>query len=166
MKRLFSTSLFLLLVLLMSTLASFSQDFDYSKYKPRTLSELVELNPNPPRLESEKKVALISGDWFHSQVRLKYIGTPRPLSSKRKEIINNWKTSFRIPTETANLFDKEFLFKECDNEFWLPVQTKVSSYFQKELKEGDIVTVYLFLAGGLKVAGKWDLLFLVNEFEK
>ena len=124
------------------------------------------MNSNPSGLEASKKAALISGDWLYSQVRLRYVGTSRPIGPQRKEILGNWKTSFQIPTEIVNLFEKEFLFKECNKEFWLPVQTKVSSYFTKELKEGDMVTVYLFLAGGLKVDGKWGLLFLVNEFEK
>ena len=144
----------------------FSQDFDYSKYKPRTLSELIELNPGPPNLESAKRVDYISGDWFFSQVRLRYFGTSRPISATRREVLRNWQKSFKMPDETVRLFEKEFLFKEGDKEFWLVVQQKVSSYFTKELKDGDWVTVYLFLAGGMRTTGKMDLVFLVNEFER
>ena len=164
MKLLFVACLLSATVLILAS-HSFSQDFDFSKYKPRTLSELVELN-DPPKLGSEKKLDYISGDWFYSQVRLKYIGTSRPIPQERHEILKNWQKSFQMPDEAVNLFEKEFLFKECDKEFWLPVQQKVSSFFAKELKEGDMVTVYLFLAGGRRTSGKMDLLFLVNEFEK
>lgn len=146
--------------------AANSQDFDYSKYKPRTLSELAELNPAPPDVASAKKVAIVSGDWFSSQVRLKYTGTSRAISLEHREILSNWQTSFRVPAETAAMFQKEFLFKECDREYWLPVQQQVTAFFPKELKEGDMVTLYLIFAGGLRISGKTDYLFLVNEFEK
>lgn len=145
---------------------SFSQDFDYSKYKPRTLSELADLNPVPSEYASAKKFAIISGDLFSSQVRLKYIGTSRVISSEHREILTNWQKSFQIPAETVAMFQKEFLFKECDKEYWLPVQQQVTTFFPKELKEGDMVTLYLIFAGGMRTGGKTDYVFLANEFDK
>lgn len=164
MKHVFPVYL-LFFVLFLATNKIFAQDFDYARYKPRTLSELIDLN-NPKLIDSAKKQFVISGDWFHSQVRLKYIGTSRLLSAERKELLNHWKTSFSIKPEAANLFEKEFLFKECDKEYWLVVQKPVASYFPKELKEGEMITLYLFFGGGVKTIEKADYLFLVNEFEK
>lgn len=153
--------------LLFSLLGGFcySQDFDYSKYRPRTLAELSELN-SPAPVKDEKKLVYISGNWFYSEVRMRYLGTSRPLTVATKEILSHWKTSFQIPDQTVALFKNEFLFRECDRDVWLPVQEQVSSYFAKELKPGDMVTLYLFLAGGIRTNGKMELLFLVNEFEK
>lgn len=165
MKSLFATCQ-ILFVLLLQTSATVSQNFDFSKYKPRTLSELIELNPGPAKSSTEKKLEYITADWFYSQVRVKYVGTSRPISPVGREVLKNWQKAFAIPAETVNLFDKEFLFRECDKEFWLPVQQKVSTYFPKELNEGEMITIYTFLAGGLRTSGKLELLFLVNEFEK
>ena len=165
MQRIFPTYHIVLVLLLLVT-SSLAQDFDFSKFKPRTLSELKELNPGPAKASTEKKLAYLSGDPFYSQVRVKYIGTSRPISPTGREILKNWQTAHAIPAEIVNLFEKEFLFKECDTEYWLPVQQKVSTFFAKELKEGDMITIYAVLAGGLRTAGKMELLFLVNEFEK
>ncbi len=142
-----------------------AQDFDYDRYKPRTLSELIELN-NPKLEDSTKKTFIISADWFHSHVRLKYIGTSRVISAERKELINNWKKAFNINAETTDMFEKEYLFKECDKDYWLPVQKQVASFFPKELKAGEMVTLYLFFGGGIKTKVKSEYLFLVNEFVK
>jgi hypothetical protein len=162
MKGIF-TIFFLTVICLVFTNQTLAQAFDYSKYKPKTLLELVEINSITSDIKSE---FLISGDWFYSQIRLKYIGTSRPISAHHREILKAWKTSFKIPDETVNLFEKEFLFTECNNEYWLPVQKQVAAFFPKELKEGEMITVYLFLSGGVKNEGKWDFLFLVNEFDK
>ena len=165
MKRIFPSCQFVF-VLLFLVSASFAQDFDSSKYKPRTLEELINLNQATPKVPAEKKVAYISADWFYSQIRVKYVGTSRPISPAGREILKNWQTAFKVPVETVNLFEKEYLFIECDREFWMPVQQSVSTYFPKELKAGDMITIFTILAGGLRTSGKLELLFLVNEFEK
>ena len=156
---------FLSAVLFLTTHSTIAQNFDYDRYKPRTLSELIELN-NPKLEEPMKKLLITSGEWFHSQVRLQYVGTSRPFSAERKELLENWKRSFKINDETAAMFEREFLFRECGKDFWLPVQKQVAAYFPKELKEGEMITLYLFFGGGVKTKEKSDFLFLVSEFEK
>ena len=157
--------LFFISTLFLFVFQSSAQDFDFSKYKPRTLSEIIELNPIPADKDAKRQL-LVSGDWFYSQVRVKYIGTSRPVPVNDKEILKAWKASFKIPDETFNLFEKEYLFRECDKEYWIPVQKQVAEFFPKELKEGEMITLYLFFAGGLKIGEKQDVMFLVNEFEK
>jgi hypothetical protein len=48
------------------------------------------------------------------------------------------------------------------------VQKPVTAYFPKELKEGDMVTLYLMRATGKRAQGSaaWDWIYLVNEFIK
>ena len=145
----------LILVSLFAAQVSFAQKFNYDRYKLRTLSELVEINSSTPIDDSAKKHILISGDWFHSRVRLKYIGTSKPISPTGNEILRAWQKSFKIPEKTVKLFEREFLFKECERDFWLPVQKQISEHFSKELEPGDMVTIYLFFAGGIKTKGKW-----------
>ena len=152
-------------LLLVFAVTSFAQDFDYDRYKSRTLAEIIDLN-NPKLDAGAKKQMMMSGKFFDSRVRVKYIGTSRPLSPERKEILNAWKTTHNIKPEIVALFEKEFLFKECEKEYWLPVQKQVAEFFPKELKEGEMITLYLIYGGGLKTPERADFLFLVNEFEK
>ncbi len=83
-------ALILPVTLILLATQTYSQGFDYSKYKPRTLDEVATLNPGPAKEKDEKKLAYITAEWFHSQVRLKYIGTSRPLTPMAKEILGNW----------------------------------------------------------------------------
>jgi hypothetical protein len=88
------------------------------------------------------------------------------MSPARLDLIAGWiKTTGRSP-EIAKVFDTEFLFLEDSVEYWLPVQSQVIPFFAKELKKGDKVTLYTIWIGGYKCAGKWDWIFLVNEFEE
>lgn len=62
--------------------------------------------------------------------------------------------------------DTTQLFKECDNEYWIPVQKQVIPHFAKELKKGDMVSLFIVRVGGEKAKDRWDWLFIVNEFQK
>jgi hypothetical protein len=63
------------------------------------------------------------------------------------------------------LFESEFLFTEGAQEYWLPMQEPVTS-FNKNLKKGDAVDLYLIRSGGLRVKDKADWIFLIEEFQK
>jgi hypothetical protein len=71
-----------------------------------------------------------------------------------------------MDSRLLDLFENEWKFVEDGVEHWLPVQKQVASYFEKELKKSNPVDLYVIITGGVKVAGKWDWVILVNEFEK
>lgn len=154
--------------------AAFSQDESpWDKYKFRTLPEIIKFNDGVVA-ESMKitkpagKTDLISADLFHSKVRISFVGTSRPISKTHQELMTHWSKSLGFSQDTINLYEKEFLFKDCDKEYWIPVQKKVSEFFPKELKPGDMVTLFVIHVGGRKesAAKEFDWLFLSTEFEK
>lgn len=165
---------FLTLVIAGNLLPVLAQDkFPYEVYKPRTLSEIVALNSDLKSADviiGKKDIPQITlnADFLHSQARLKFMNKSRPVSSDRKELLKIWQKTFAVDEKIAALYENEYLFKECDTEHWIPVQKQVASYFPKELKENDMVSLFIMRIGGqkLKTTNNWDWLFLANEFVK
>ena len=139
--------------------------FPYEIYDPRTLSELVERSSSTPELKGAKQL-MIDAKPFYSAVRIKYTGKSRPLTEERKKLFKLWQEALQVDPQILATLDSEYLFKECEKEYWIPVQKPVASYFPKELKIGDTITLYLMLVGGVKTPTSWDVVFFVNEFRK
>lgn len=142
--------------------------FPYNEYDPRTVAELVQNGTAaiPPNLTT--KYMMLDAKPFYSAIRLKYVGTSRPVPPEKKEVFKMWQESMRPNADITALIDNEYLFRECDAEYWIPVQKQVAAYFPKELKSGDLITVYLMVIGGVRLAPKdsYQPVFMVNEFRK
>ena len=149
--------------------AALAQDsFPWGEYKARTFAEVVranndEVNARPSA--SDKVTVVFAGDPLYSQVRVTYTGTTRKVSPARKAHIEEWGKTFGVKPEVVALYESELLVTECGSEHWVPVQKQVLRHFEKELKKGDMVTLYTMFAGGRKIEGSWNWLFLVNEFQ-
>jgi len=170
MKRKF-ISLTLLVVLIASQV--FAQDFDWDKYKPRTLKEITTVlaeasfkDPDVLITDGKGGSIILSRDTFPSQIKVVYTGSSRKVSDKKKEVIAAWLRVYGKPQEYLNLFESEYLFTEDSKEYWLPVQKQVASYFEKELQKGNKVNLYAAWVGARKESGSVEHVFLVNEFEK
>lgn len=158
------------LLLLACAQAARAQDsFPWEEYKSRTLAELIKRNgPDTlgvDRAVNEKLTILFSGDPQYSQVRVVYTGATRKLSPARKAHLEEWGQSLGVEPKVLALFDTEMLVTECSNEHWVAVQKQVLPHFEKELKKGDMVTLFLMFAGARKMEGNWNWFFLVNEFQ-
>lgn len=158
----------LFLLIVASSTVSRAQKFPYEEYEPRTLDELVTQSaasvislPNKPKLMLDAKP-------FYSAIRVKYVGTARPISPEKKNLFKMWQESMSADPKMLTLLENEYLFQECGKDYWVPVQKPVAAYFSKELKSGDTITLYLMVIGGLKLSDKepFDPAFLVNEFRK
>lgn len=174
MKKTFSI-LFFTSTLFLLAFQSSAQDFPYEEYQTRTLSELVAMDSETNVKDLEKTsgdkakgLLIIHAKPFYSAVRVKYIGTVQALTKKEKEYLKLWQSSLGYPPEIPALFENKYLFKECDKEYWIPVQKQVAAFFAKELKQGDMITLYLMYPGGIKSnpTESWNFLFLVNEFKQ
>jgi hypothetical protein len=161
MKKLLSALLF---VFAFSAIAqtAYSQGFPYQEYKTRDLSELVKIGS---ATDNSQKV-LIYANSFYSAIRVEYTGKSRPVSSEKMNLFKGWQSSLEVDPKVLTLLKDEYLFKECDQEYWIPVQKQVAAFFPKELKAGDKITLYLMAVGGLKTNAGWDFVFLTNEFKK
>lgn len=146
-----------------------AQDFPFAEYLPRTLSELVAMGEEGGKtMPKDKGQMIINAKPFYSAVRVKFIGTSKPMVKEEKDYLKMWQSSLGYDEKILTLYENKYLFKECDKEYWIPVQKQVAAYFPKELTEGDIITLYLMYPGGLKLktTDNWNFIFLVNEFQK
>lgn len=104
------------------------------------------------------------GDDFPTLATVTYTGQSRPIDQTRRELIDKWGRSFRRDSTLVNDFHREYLFKERDTLLWLPVQDAVASFFPKELRPGQLVSLYVMLLGGSYKEGAITWAFIVNEF--
>jgi hypothetical protein len=160
--------LVLMTILLAGTGLAYGQGFDYDAYEPRTLAEMIKKYDGEDLRDmgKAKDGSMIFGASFPSQVKVIYTGSSRKIPAERKSFIEAWVKTHEMPPEIAQLFETEHLFIENSVQYWLPVQKQVASYFDKELKKGEQVTLFAVITGGKKIDGKWDWIVLVNEFEK
>lgn len=164
-----------LILLVMGSVFSVSaqNDFPYEKYISRTLAEIGDLNlalQNADKGIKDAKagVLIFDADFLYSHVRVKFMNKSRSMSAERKELLGLWQKTFGLDEKAIALYESEYLFKECNTEHWIPYQKQVAAFFPKELKEGDMVTLYLMRASGKKAKDSniWDWIYLGNEFVK
>lgn len=164
--------LLLTLIFIGNSFTAYAQsDFPYDKYKPRTLSETINQDPEGKAADliiTKKDIPLVFSytDLLYSQVRVKFMNKSRPFSADRKETFDLWKKTLAIDEKIVALYENEYLFKECNNEYWIPVQKQVAAFFPKELKEGDMISLFITRIGAKKINDNWDWLFLSSEFIK
>jgi hypothetical protein len=152
---------------MLTSVSTFSQGQDgWGNYQGRTLKQIVDQHSKIASDEKAKLNLLFSADLFPSRVKGIYSGEIRKISATRKEFIAEWVKTRKGSPELVNLFEEEFLFKEGDAEYWLPVQKQVIPFIREELKAGDRVELYLIWIGARSEPGITDWFFLVNEFQK
>jgi len=155
--------------LLSTSTSIYAQGFPYHLYEPRTLAELVEMNPEMVK-DSKATNIMISAAPFYSAVRLEYRGESRPVTNDRLTLYKFWIESIGIGNDRnidpMSIIEKEFLFKECGKEYWITVQTPAANDFPEDLEKGDKITLYLMLVGATEDKAKkdWDTVFFTNSF--
>ncbi len=106
----------------------------YEKY----YADSVEKNPNiPPYFSRLDKY----------RFKAEYLGKQKKTSI---DVITSMKNVFKLfvgnPNQLDGMIENSVLFKIEQEEIWMPIQTKILKAFKKEVKKGDIVTLYcLFL---------------------
>jgi hypothetical protein len=147
-----------------------AQGFPWSDFKRRTMTEIIKIN-NDESVEDFKRVnapnaLIVRNNFLPSVIRLTYTGEVRPVGEKRLKFIEMWVAATAKQKDLHKLYQREFLFKEGADEYWFPVQEPVTKYFDKELKNGDLVDLYVVRPGGVKNDDQVDWVFLVEEFQK
>lgn len=100
-----------------------------------------------------------------ARVRAVYTGQSRPLDQRRQAFIIAFASTSVGNGGYAALYEREYRFTADGRDWWLPAQNQVASYFPKELKAGQTVTLYVRNAGGFRLSDSWDWVFLVEEFD-
>ena len=146
-----------------------SSAFPWNDFERRTLQELVKINvaedADDLKRYPDKGQFVFRGKIMPSVVRVTYTGQSRAIGSERKKFIELFANAYAQDPNYANLFESEFLFTEGAQEYWLPMQEPVKA-FNREMKKGDAVDLYLIRPGGLRVKDKTDWIFLIEEFQK
>ena len=170
MKR-YTPTVFLLLLQLVFATSALAQGFPYHLYDTRTLGELVDLNiAEIPKLgDNKSQQVMISANPFYSAIRMEYRGQSRAVPKERIGLFRLWAESMNIKTDKGvdplGMVEKEFLFRECGKDYWIPVQKPAAKDLTADVKSGDRVTLYLMMVGGNESQGKWDWMFFTNSFK-
>ena len=138
----------------------------WDRYQPGTLSAITQAHDSTIRADAAGKNPSFhfSGDQFPTKARVIYKGESRAVDSMRLEVVRRWGTAFRRDSSIANDFHREYLFQEGRELLWLPVQDTVASFFARELKPGQPVTLYVMWLGAYYREGTIEWAFIVNEF--
>ncbi|HLM03524.1 MAG TPA: hypothetical protein VK400_20890 [Pyrinomonadaceae bacterium] len=172
--------LFCALLLTFALASGLFAQSDWHTYPVRSIAEIIALHP-PEATESAD--IIISAQPFPSKTTATYTGKRRPVGEHTKNFIGLWVETRGVPKENAQQLVEEFLFREKDKEYWIPVLKKVAPVFVGELKEGDEVVIYYFFLGGYNpkklrekstlkdksttpVEDKIEWVFAVEAFEK
>ncbi|MBA2731466.1 MAG: hypothetical protein H0U54_01100 [Acidobacteria bacterium] len=138
----------------------------YERYRPRTFIEIIREHTDPKILGKNEGSMILTGDTFPSKVKVIYTGESRKIASARKQHLDMLVTSFNVDPKVVDLYGMEMLFIEGGDEHWLPVQKRLIPFFEKELKKGEEVILYAEWVGAKKIGGKWEWIFIVQEFQK
>ena len=155
----------LLIVLLVACAGAtaLAQGFPWDIFQARTLKEVTSITTKEVRPDDSMFLAV---DELPSKMQVTFTGKSRPILQARKAFISTWVGTFGKPADYGKLYEREYLYKEGDDEYWLPTQAPVTKYFAKELKEGDKMTLYLISTGAYRSGKTIDCVLLVEEYRK
>jgi hypothetical protein len=136
-------------------------------YKPRTLKEVAAQGADAKSLGNKEETMKVYADILPSRVRVTYTGSARPLPQIKKEILRQWARLYAgFPEGYTKPYETEMLFNEDGAEHWLAVRKESVSRFERELKKGEAVDLYLIRVGAAKASDGWELMLLTESFKK
>jgi hypothetical protein len=139
-------------------------------YPPLSFAQMIQLDLELIRQQRQPERP---GDLFFNpstetggaRTRAVYTGQSRSLDQRKQAFITAFASTSVGNAGYAALYEREYRFTAGGQDWWLPVQSQVASYFAKELKVGQSVTLYIRNAGGFRLSDSWDWVFLVEEFD-
>jgi hypothetical protein len=139
-------------------------------YPPLSFAQMIQLDLELIRQQRQPERP---GDLFFNpstetggaKTRAVYTGQSRPLDQRKQAFITAFASTSVGNDRYATLYEREYRFTAGGQDWWLPVQKQVASYFAKELKPGQSVSLYIRNAGGFRLSDSWDWVFLVEEFD-
>jgi len=139
----------------------------WDRYKPGTLAAVTSDADSMIRgaLIDKSPSQHFMGDQRATLAKVIYKGDSRPIDPIRHRLIAEWGMSYMRDSSIAADFHREYLFQEGEKLLWLPVQDTVATFFPKELRRGQPVSLYVMLIGGYYADGVITWAFIVNEFK-
>jgi len=144
--------------------ATLAQEFPWEPFERRTLEEVMSITTKAFRADDSM---FLANDQLESKVEVVFTGKDRRISEARKTFIRMWFGTLRADQkDMAELYEREYLYKEGEKEYWLATQKPITKYFEKELKPGDKMDLYLISIGAYRSEGAIECVLLVEEFQK
>lgn len=123
-------------------------------YQPSTLKEIATGNPNRVGLHPFR-------------VRVVFKASARPISKTSNDALHQWaQCCAGNPDHYTKAYIREMHFVENGAAYWLPVQESLVADFQKELKAGEIVDLFLIGVSAPETGGEKGWVLLVERFQR
>ena len=154
------TPLFVMILALLGQASGTAEEGTWDAYVPRTLSEVISQHES----DAARSDNYFTSDNLPSRVKVIFLGRRRPLPRERGAFLDKYFKTVNQP-DFRKLFKTEVLVKERDKEHWLPIQTDLIPSFMEEVKSGAQVEVLVTWLGAVRVGGKLEWIFTINEFQ-
>ena len=136
-------------------------------YKSRTLKEVAAEGDGAESRGNKEETMIVHADILPSRARATYTGSARPLPQIKKEVLRQWARLYAgFPEGFTGPYETEMLFTEDGSEYWLAVRKESLPRFERELKRGDAVDLFLIRVGAAKASGGWEPMLLIESFQK
>ncbi|HKO41962.1 MAG TPA: hypothetical protein VJU84_01625 [Pyrinomonadaceae bacterium] len=144
--------------------SALAQGFPWEIFKPRTLKEVISMTTKAVRPDDS---IFLAQNQMESKVEVIFTGESRSITEARRTFVNMWFGMLRTKQkELAELYEREYLYKEGETGHWLPTSKPITKHFDKELKPGDKIDLYLISIGAYRSQTNIDCVLLVEEFQK
>lgn len=140
-----------ILLCVSAALVSDVSGFDFSRYRPRMMKELIGEYTPQKGLTITKDIPIRS--------KVAYSAELRDLPADSRRLIAAWAESMNVPG-MPQAFRRELKVTEAGIEYWVPVQEVLVPSMKAELRAGEEIELFMIYTG--QVDGRH--LFLVNEF--
>jgi hypothetical protein len=141
----FSLQLFFLTAIFASFgAAAIAQGFPWEIFKQRTVKEVQTITTKAFRPDDSSYLAT---NLLESRAEVTFTGKSRPIDGARKDFVKIWAGMLGKEGTYPDVYQHEYLYKEGDDEYWLPTQEPVTKYFEKELKPGDKMIIFFISIG-------------------
>jgi len=125
--------------------------FDFSRYRPRMIKELI--------ADFKARKGLVITRDVPIRSKATYSGEFRDLHVDSSRLIAAWAGSMNVPG-LPQAFRRELKIVEAEREYWVPVQNVLVSSMKTELRPSEEIELFMIYIG--QVDGRH--IFLVNEF--
>ena len=140
----------------------FAQGFPWESFTKRTLKELTELTKKEFRSDD---TMYFRTKLLETKSEVTFTGKSRPIDKGSSTFLRMWSGVLGFPESYVQKYQREFLYKEAEEEYWLPTQEPITKYFDKELKPGDKMMLYLVSTGAHGVGKDINCVLLVEEYQ-
>jgi hypothetical protein len=94
-----------------------------------------------------------------------FTGESRPMPAARNGFLKLWTGLLGRGDKYADLYQTEYRYTEKGKTYWLATEQQLTKRFERDLKPGDKVVLFLISAGAFRENGATDCVLLVEEYQ-